>query len=165
MGCRSLFPKCLINTFLSLSFQMAMLLCIPQFIALNLLAHTLASGHCSLRHARGRGGALTQHALYANVLFPFGSTVRVIWLQACEFCVGTERDVWLWLSRCGSCQVTSLTDLALAGDGLLEWTLKDVFTGPHQIYPVFNCIGEQSVSALQILGKAELYNRAIIAGV
>lgn len=37
---------------------MATLLCIPQFIALNFLAHTFASGHCSLRHARGKGALI-----------------------------------------------------------------------------------------------------------
>lgn len=72
-----LFPKCLINTFLSLSFQMATLLCIPQFIALNLLAHTFASGHCSLRHAGERGGAALIPACSLCKWLPF-----YIWLYS-----------------------------------------------------------------------------------
>lgn len=100
-------------------------------------------GHCSLRHARGRRGALIQHVLYANAFFLLciyaESDSEWILQQTCAM----AQEVWLY------CQVTSLKDLVLAYEGLFELTLKDVFTGPHQIYPVFNCIGEQSVSALQ----------------
>ena len=159
---------------------MASLLCIPQFIALNFQAHTFASGHCWLRHARGRGALILPSMPPWKcspckwlLLFCFftQSRVKVAQLQACVSSVGAVRDVWLssvGVAHLASCLLNRLWSGFLAGDWLLETqqrTLKDLFTGPHQIYPVFNCIGEQSLSALQILGKAELYNRAIIAGV
>ncbi len=156
---------------------MATLLCIPQFIALKFLAHTFASGHCLLRHARS-GGALILPSM------PPWKCSLCKWLFFYFFdpeweCLAASICIqWGCFNRCGCGLVgvalwlmTSLTDLVhvcrlLTGCYKTQhWTLKDPFTGPHQIYPVFNCIREQSLSALQILAKAELNNRVIIAGV
>lgn len=92
----------------------------------------------------------------------FGATDGVkFWLKAYKSLRGTITYAGLWVRLL---QTTSLAESAV-GDELLEQTLKDAFAGPRWIYPVFNCIWEQSVSALQILAKARLYNRVIIAGV
>lgn len=99
------FPQSLINTLLSLSFQMATLLCTPQFIALNFLAHTFVSGHCSLRHARGR--ALIRHSmppwncsLCKWLFFCTHSKNGSCWVvRLCIFVGAAVTDTWLWLSR------------------------------------------------------------------
>lgn len=65
----------------------------------------------------------------------FGATDGVkFWLKAYKSLGGTVTcSLWVRL------QTTSFAEL-VAGDELLEQTLKGAFAGPRRIYPVFNCI-------------------------
>lgn len=80
----------------------------------------------------------------------FGEYVRVTSSKYSGTCFTTPRKTSE--CNCGKLQKTR--------------RVADTFTGPDQICPVFNCIGEQSFSAPQILCKAAArYNGSIIAGV
>lgn len=147
-----MFPQSLINTFLSLRFQMASLLCIPQFIALNFQALTFASGHCSLRHARGRGALILPSMPPWKcspckwlLLFCFfsQSTVKVVQLHACVSSGGAVTDVWLssvGVAHLASCLLNRLWSGFLAGDWLLENTAANFKRSVHRSTPDLSCI-------------------------
>lgn len=80
---------------------MATLLCISQFIALNFLVQTFASGHCSLWHTRGRKALFLPACLPGNAFMAHGCFLLFLFLACCNH-VHSLRvllHIWGWWSR------------------------------------------------------------------